>query len=621
MSTVSFPEYGPESPTREKSSRSRRSRLHSTFGTIKDYMTPRQVTMAAHAARSSTYVHSGDTVRAFFAAIDTKESDSVPVEMLRAALEQRGMSAAALEAFFDACPRQADDAMTLDEFLVGKRLPGMVELFSSVSMLPPGWSEVLEAGPGGRVYYWNRYTDQTTWIEPTMPAEQLVDMAKEIFERCPKHDAAVEYSKSQRDLLKHVSRDPSPIATSISDEDDDAASDAASVVTEADALISMRSPSPAVSWRSKREPSWRLSAHRHAPRVVTWPPLPPGSEIGLRGAGSKVKKLAMVRNAVLDRAGQPTEPPPPPISVAARIRALEKSHDPELDDTMWQWRQRKWVHLPPPSKKPTRESFTMRSRRTPYAVSANTLGPGGLALPRLLGAESPPLQKSPPKPSSPLTAVEKRETPQKLKMPPPPPTQSPSELKVAPGRLSRGASALSALTISTLNTLDEVRIISSFDKLMDKDHNGGLDFEELKAVLRSLNSALTNDELHAIFRECDPNGDGIVTISEFFRVRRGGLNKTNPSFAAPPGADPEAPPAPPASPPKPILSDEQVHSIKQWTPYAAGAAALIALVIIIGSSVTSYAAAGRASLTPRPTLLTLRPRSPSSRTSKNKKKH
>jgi len=154
MSTVSFPEYGPESPTREKSSRSRRSRLHSTFGTIKDYMTPRQVTMAAHAARSSTYVHSGDTVRAFFAAIDTNESDSVPVEMLRAALEQRGMSAAALEAFFDACPRQADDAMTLDEFLVGKRLPGMVELFSSVSMLPPGWSEVLEAGPGGSVYYW-----------------------------------------------------------------------------------------------------------------------------------------------------------------------------------------------------------------------------------------------------------------------------------------------------------------------------------------------------------------------------------------------------------------------------------------------------------------------------------
>eukprot|EP00900_Chrysochromulina_parva_P015084 jgi/Chrpa1/23577/Chrysochromulina_OHIO_Genome00027205-RA len=300
----------------------------------------------------------------------------------------------------------------------------------------------------------------------------------------------------------------------------------------------------------------------------------------------------MVRNAVLDRAGQPTEPPPPPLSVAARMRALEKSHDPELDDTMWQWRQRKWVHLPPPSKKPTRESFTMRSRRTPYAVSANTLGPGGVALPRLLGCgESPPLQKSPPKPSSPLTAVEKRETPQKLKMPPPPPTQSPSELKVAPGRLSRGASALSALTISTLNTLDEVRIISSFDKLMDKDHNGGLDFEELKAVLRSLNSALTNDELHAIFRECDPNGDGIVTISEFLRVRRGGLKKTNPSFAAPPGADPEAPPAPPASPPKPILSDEQVHSIKQWTPYAAGAAALIALVIIIGSSVTSYAAA------------------------------
>jgi hypothetical protein len=196
--------------------------------------------------------------------------------------------------------------LTLDEFLVGKRLPGMVELFSSVSMLPPGWSEVLEAGPGGRVYYWNRYTDQTTWIEPTMPAEQLVDMAKEIFERCPKHDAAVEYSKSQRDLLKHVSRDPSPIATSISDEDDDAASDAASVVSEADALVSKPSPSPAVSWRSKREPSWRLSAHRHAPRVVTWPPLPPGSEIGLRGAGSKVKKLAMVRNAVLDRAGNST---------------------------------------------------------------------------------------------------------------------------------------------------------------------------------------------------------------------------------------------------------------------------------------------------------------------------
>ena len=92
--------------------------------------------MAAHATRSSSYVHSGDTVRcarAFCAAIDTTESGSVPVETLKAALEQRGMSAAALEAFFDACPRQVDDAITLDEFLVGKRLPGMVEIFSSVS--------------------------------------------------------------------------------------------------------------------------------------------------------------------------------------------------------------------------------------------------------------------------------------------------------------------------------------------------------------------------------------------------------------------------------------------------------------------------------------------------------
>ena len=58
----------------------------------------------------------------------------------------------------------------------------------------------------------------------------------------------------------------------------------------------------------------------------------------------------------------------------------------------------------------------------------------------------------------------------------------------------------------------------------------------------SASSALTNDELHAIFRECDPNGDGFVTLSEFLRVRRGGLKKTKQSFAAPPMAAPEAPP-------------------------------------------------------------------------------
>ena len=80
---------------------------------------------------------------------------------------------------------------------------------------------------------------------------------------------------------------------------------------------------------------------------------------------------------------------------------------------------------------------------------------------------------------------------------------------------------ISDQTMLTLSAIDEAAIITAF-ATADKDGSGGLDFTELNDVLLSLNNNLTDDELRAIYRVCDPNGDGHVTMMEFLKVRTGG---------------------------------------------------------------------------------------------------
>ena len=83
---------------------------------------------------------------------------------------------------------------------------------------------------------------------------------------------------------------------------------------------------------------------------------------------------------------------------------------------------------------------------------------------------------------------------------------------------------ISDQTMLTLSAIDEAAIITAF-ATADTDGSGGLDFTELNDVLLSLNKNLTDDELRAIYRVCDPNGDGHVTMMEFLKVRIGGRTR------------------------------------------------------------------------------------------------
>ena len=191
----------------------------------------------------------------------------------------------------------------------------LAELLSNIFILPAGWLEVTS---GADTYFWNPYTDQTTWAKPETPAENDVGEAAAIFERCLDHDDAL-------------------AATTIS--------------------ISPREDSA--------EPS-EMSARATDARRVTWPPTPPGSADALP---------ALVPNAVLTRVGAPSCPPPQPVSIAGKMRAFQLSRSTEFDDALWQWlaAERACVHLRPPPR-PKRELFTVRSKSTPFVIPSSTFG-------------------------------------------------------------------------------------------------------------------------------------------------------------------------------------------------------------------------------------------------------
>ncbi|RCH96684.1 hypothetical protein CU098_002856, partial [Rhizopus stolonifer] len=52
-------------------------------------------------------------------------------------------------------------------------------------------------------------------------------------------------------------------------------------------------------------------------------------------------------------------------------------------------------------------------------------------------------------------------------------------------------------------------------KVFDADGNGVIDREELHKVMSSLNETLTEEELDAMIKEADSNGDGKISFEEF----------------------------------------------------------------------------------------------------------
>lgn len=51
--------------------------------------------------------------------------------------------------------------------------------------------------------------------------------------------------------------------------------------------------------------------------------------------------------------------------------------------------------------------------------------------------------------------------------------------------------------------------------MFDADGNGVIDREELHKVMSSLNETLTEEELDAMIKEADSNGDGKISFEEF----------------------------------------------------------------------------------------------------------
>jgi calmodulin len=54
-----------------------------------------------------------------------------------------------------------------------------------------------------------------------------------------------------------------------------------------------------------------------------------------------------------------------------------------------------------------------------------------------------------------------------------------------------------------------------YNRVFDADGNGVIDRDELLKVMSSLNESLTEEELDAMVREADSNGDGKISFEEF----------------------------------------------------------------------------------------------------------
>lgn len=60
------------------------------------------------------------------------------------------------------------------------------------------------------------------------------------------------------------------------------------------------------------------------------------------------------------------------------------------------------------------------------------------------------------------------------------------------------------------------------NRVFDADGNGVIDRSELRKVMSSLNENLTEEELDAMIKEADANGDGQISFDEFKAMMGGG---------------------------------------------------------------------------------------------------
>jgi len=64
---------------------------------------------------------------------------------------------------------------------------------------------------------------------------------------------------------------------------------------------------------------------------------------------------------------------------------------------------------------------------------------------------------------------------------------------------------------------EEEELLEAF-KVFDKDGNGVLSPEELRKIISNLGEKLSDDEVDAIIREADTDGDGCINCDEFVKM-------------------------------------------------------------------------------------------------------
>eukprot|EP01080_Neovahlkampfia_damariscottae_P002536 gene2536-3498_t len=71
---------------------------------------------------------------------------------------------------------------------------------------------------------------------------------------------------------------------------------------------------------------------------------------------------------------------------------------------------------------------------------------------------------------------------------------------------------------SKMSTEDPRTILQKYFNDFDKNKDGFLTSEELKAVMKTIGEELTDDEVDAMIQYADKDGDGKVGIEDFFSV-------------------------------------------------------------------------------------------------------
>ena len=229
-----------------------------------------------------------------------------------------------------------------------------------VEPLPEGWSAVRDDQGAEGVYYWNELTDQTTWLKPVTPATESVQRAKSHIDR-------IEAAEPVRAAT--FRRRPSPGVLS-------------ERMTAAGGATTVHWP-PLPASRRLPQLSWR--AQRPKPTPAALVQLDTGE---LRSLLERVRLGTVAANRVLERVGKLEKPPPPPPTTKELTLQHHRNHDPDFDDAMWQWKQGKWTHLPPPTRM-VREVIHLRSSRctrlqrisraTPIVVSPDRLATAAAA--------------------------------------------------------------------------------------------------------------------------------------------------------------------------------------------------------------------------------------------------